>query len=331
MTSSSRAPRTTRVFIEAGRDAAATFDRLLERSGLLTRVIAAAELAGGPRAAFPIAIKPTLMVAPGAAAGPADRTDPALVERLAAALAGEGFGDVAVVESAVKGLAPVEEVARAAGYSGVGYRIVDLTAEQVPFDYGSVLGAHATGRTWSEAGFRISFGKAKTQWQSLFAGTLANLYGCLPEPDKLARYHGTGHEFHECCVLLADRMPVHFGIVDAFVGGDGRGTHAHPRRARDTRTLLASDDLLALDWVVGEKMGVDPNLSPLMQEALLRWGRVDVVRRGNATAWKPWDNVRTGKVAAAYLLEPALRRAGARRLIGALGAPGRRLAAWTIQ
>jgi uncharacterized protein (DUF362 family) len=330
MISSPREPRTTRVFIETGRDAVATFDRLLERSGLLARVTAAADLGGG-RADFPIALKPNLMVAPGAAASAADRTDPALVERLVAALAAEGFNDVAVVESAVKGLPPVAEEARRAGYSVAGYRLVDLSEETVPFEYGSVLGLHVAGRTWRDAAFRISFGKAKTQWQCLFGGALANLYGCLPEPDKLAHYHGTGHEFHECCVLIADRMPVHFGIVDAWVGGDGRGTHASPRRARDTGTLLASEDLLALDWVVGEKMGLDPNLGLVLQEALLRWGRLQLVRRGNTTAWRPWDNVRPAKAAAAYLLEPALRRPAARGLLRALGPRGRRLATWTVQ
>ena len=105
-------PRTARVTIETGHDAAATLDRLLERTELLARVAAAADVAGVDRAAFEIAIKPTIMVAPGAAAGAADRTDPALVERLVAALAAYGFGDVAVVESAVKGLPPVAEVAR---------------------------------------------------------------------------------------------------------------------------------------------------------------------------------------------------------------------------
>jgi uncharacterized protein (DUF362 family) len=328
MSSSPREPRKARVFVETGDDAAAAFDRLLERSGLPARVIAAAELAGAPRAAFPVAIKPNLMVAH---AGAADRTDPALVERLVAALAAAGFADVAVVESAVAGLPPVADAARAAGYSGTGYRLVDLSQEAEPFEYGSVLGAHVAGRTWSRAGFRISFGKAKTQWQSLFAGALANLYGCLPEPDKLARYHGTGHEFHECCVLLADRLPVGFGIVDAWVGGDGRGSHAHARRARETGTLLASDDLLALDWVVGEKMGLDPNLSLVVQEALLRWGRVEIVRHGNTTAWRPWDNVPAGKAASAYLLEPALRAPAGRAALRALGTRGRRLAAWTVQ
>ena len=329
MSSSPPEGRTTRVYIETGVEAGATFDRLLERSGLLARVTAAAEAAGGARAGFPIAIKPNLMAAAGA--GAADRTDPALVERLAAALAAEGFGDVAVVESAVKGMPPVAEVARAAGYAGAGYRLVDLSAEPVPFDYGSVLGADVTGRTWRDAAFRISFGKAKTQWQCLFGGALANLYGCLPDPDKLARYHGTGHEFQECCVLIADRLPVHFGLVDAWIGGDGRGSHARPRRARETGTLLAGEDLLALDWVLGEKMGLDPGLSFVVQEGLLRWGRVRVVRRGNTTPWRPWDNVRTAKVASASLLEPALRRPAARRLARALGARGRRLAAWTIQ
>ena len=319
------------MLIETGADAAVAFDRLLERSQLLERVAAAAGLAGGERASFPIAIKPNLMVSPGAGAGVADRTDPALVERLVAALAADGFRDVAVVESAVKGLPPVEEEARRVGYTGAGYRLVDLAAEAVPFDYGSVLGAHVAGRTWRDAGFRISFGKAKSQWQCLFGGALSNLYGCLPEPDKLARYHGTGHEFHECCVLIADRIPVHFGLVDAWVAGDGRGSHAHARRARETGTLLASDDLLALDWVVGEKMGLDPNLGLVIQEALLRWDRVRVVRRGNTTAWRPWDNVRPVKVAGAYLLEPALRRPAARGALRALGSRGRRLAAWTIQ
>ena len=331
MSSSPREPRKARVFIETGTDATAALDRLLERSGLIERVVAAAEVAGAAPAGFPIAIKPNLMVAPGDAAGPGDRTDPALVERLVAALGEQGFSDVAVVESAVAGLPPVAEVARAAGYAGAGYRLVDLSEEPVAFEYGGVLGAHVAGRTWSLAGFRISFGKAKTQWQCLYGGALANLYGCLPEPDKLARYHGTGHELHECCVLVADRMPVHFGIVDAWVGGDGRGSHAHGRGARATRTLLASEDLLALDWVVGEKMGLDPNLGLVMQEALLRWGRVEIVRRGNTTAWKPWDNVRAGKAAGAYLLEPALRTSAARAAIKALGARGRRLAAWTIQ
>jgi uncharacterized protein (DUF362 family) len=331
MTASPPHPRSARVTIETGRDAVPALDRLLSRTGLVARVIAAAELAGADRAAFPIAVKPTLMVAPGSAAGPGDRTDPALVERLIGALAAEGFGDVAVVESAVKGLAPVADVARDAGYSGAGYRVVDLSQETVPFHYGSVLGTHLAGRTWRDAGFRIAFGKAKTQWQSLFTGALATLYGCLPDPDKLASYHGTGHEFHECCVLIADRMPVHFGLVDAWVGGDGRGTHARARRARETNTLLASENLLALDWVVGEKMDLDPNLSFVMQEALLRWGRVDVVRRGNTTPWAPWHNARSATVAGAYLVEPALRRPTARTLMRTLGTRGRRLAAWTVQ
>ena len=322
-------PRSTRVFIETGTDAGTALDRLLERSGLIERVIAAAAARPVARAHLRIAIKPNLMAA--SAEGEADRTDPALVERLIAALAEEGFGTVALVESAVDGLPPVAEVAREAGYSGDGYRIVDLTQERVPFDYGSVLGSAPAGRSWRDAAFRISFGKAKTQWQCLFTGALANLYGCLPEPDKLAAYHGTGHEFQECCVLIADRLPVHFGLVDAWVGGDGRGSHAHPRRARPTRTLLASEDLLSLDWVLGEKMGVDPGLSFVLQEALLRWGRAQVVRRGNTTVFAPWDNVHTGKVATACLLEPALRTGAARSTLGAFGRWGGRFAAWTIQ
>jgi hypothetical protein len=58
---------------------------------------------------------------------------------------------------------------------------------------------------------------------------------------------------------------------------------------------------------------------------------VQVVRRGNTTAWRPWDNVHPAKAATANLLEPALRTPAARGALRALGPRGRRLAAWTIQ
>ncbi|MGH2942278.1 MAG: DUF362 domain-containing protein [Solirubrobacteraceae bacterium] len=322
--------RDASVHIETGAEPLAVVNSVVAASGFLAHVDGACAAAGTPRARFAIAIKPNLMGG-GDPRATGDRTDPALVEHLVALLRQGGFRTIAIVESALREAPAVAELAARAGYAGDGYEIVDLAQEQVPFQYGGVLGDHVAGRTWRDADYRISFGKAKTQWQCFFSGCLANLYGCLPEPDKLERYHGTGHEFFECCVLVAERLPVDFGFLDAFVGGDGRRSHAHRRGTRDTRTILASDNVYALDWVAGEKMGLAPELSFVLQEALLRWGRIGITRHGNVATWDPWTNVRPATVAAAHLLEPVYGRRAVRAVLRRLGSPGRRLAAWTVQ
>jgi uncharacterized protein (DUF362 family) len=311
--SSSPYARQATVYIETGESAATALDRALEKARLLESIEAALEASGQSRERFRVAVKPNLMSTRG--------TDPALVEGLLAALRERGYRELALVESRV-GADPgrgVAAMAQAAGYTGDGYRIVDLSDEQVAFDYGSVLGEATVGRTWLEADYRISFAKLKTRRRCFYSGCLANLYGCLPEPDKLTHYAGRGHEFYECCVLIADRLPVHFGLVDAWEGAD-----AHGDPLRHTGEILASDNVFALDWAVGEKMELDPQLNPVLQEALLRWGRIEITRRGNVTAWQPWTNVWPATVVALDLLEPLYR--GPLRSLG-----GRRLAEWTVQ
>jgi uncharacterized protein (DUF362 family) len=229
---------------------------------------------------------------------------------LLALLRHHGFTQLALVESRTgrDHARSVATAAREAGYSGEGYRVVDLSDEPVSFDYGSVLGKAPAGRTWLEADYRITFATAKRQRRCFFSGCLANLLGCLPEPDKLSHYAGPRHTYYECCVLVADRLPVHFALMDA--------SHANE--------LLASTSPFAVDWVAGEKMGLDPGLNPVMHEALLRWGRVHLKRRGNVTPWEAWRNVRPVTVVGLELLEPIYR--GPLRRLG-----GRRLAEWTVQ
>jgi Domain of unknown function (DUF362) len=293
------------VHIAAEASAGATLDRLLDRARLIDVVERARAKAGKSAAGFAIAIKPTL--------ASADPLDAALVERLATTLREHGYTAIAVVESPI-GRNPEGEVARraaAAGYSADGYRLADLYEERVPFDYGSVLGVATAGRTWVEADFRVSFARCATNRLCFYSASLANLFGCLPEPDKLRRYAGRGHEFYECCVLVADRLPVHFGVLDA-PGGE----------------MLASESLLPLDWVAGEKMALAPELNPIVHEALLRWGRLHVIRRGNVSPWQPWRNVRPATVVALDVLGPALRGLALRAGIGPFAG---REGAWTVQ
>jgi uncharacterized protein (DUF362 family) len=80
----------------------------------------------------------------------------------------------------------VENVAKMVGYSGEGYNLVDLTLTKEPYDYGdNELGKHYAGPAWRDADYRISFAKNKTHWQCYYTGCLKNVYGCLPEMDKL--------------------------------------------------------------------------------------------------------------------------------------------------
>ena len=126
---------------------------------------------------------------------------------------------------------------------------------------------------------------------------MANVLGCLPEPDKRRWYRGRGHTTSECVRTALDALPVHFGLVDAWTSRDGNGRPGRGGRTRRTGTVLASANVVALDWVMGEKMGVDPALNPVLQEALHRWGRIELVRQGDLMARDPWDTPGAATVA----------------------------------
>jgi hypothetical protein len=116
-------------------------------------------------------------------------------------------------------------------------------------------------------------------------------------------YHGKGREFFECCILILDAFPVHFGFLDAWVSADGFAGHVRDGKPNQTKTILASKNVFALDWVAGEKMGLDPSLNYVIQEAIYRWGAIRIDRRGNMSPWRPWTNVRPLTVLALDALE----------------------------
>ena len=168
-----------------------------------------------------------------------------------------------------------------------------------------MLGQHFVGRSWRDADYRISFAKNKTHWQCFYTGCLKNIYGCLPAWDKMKHYHGKGREYYQCCILILDRFPVHFGFLDAWVSGDGFSGHVRDAKPNPTHTIMASENIFALDWVVGEKIGVNPALNYVVQEALHRWGAIHITRVGNLTEWRPWTNIRPFVVIAMDAIEEA--------------------------
>jgi uncharacterized protein (DUF362 family) len=300
--------RDATVVLETGADKLAALRGALEAARFYQHVEAALAASGKPREQFLVALKPNIMTASVREEDSPVYTDPALVEELLAGLRERGFRNLTVVESrnvydySYQGRG-VRAVAAMAGYSADGYRIEDLSEQPVPFDYGGVLGRHPIGRTWLEADYRISFAKNKTHWQCFYTGCLKNVYGCLPAWDKMRWYHGKGVEFYQCCILMLAAAPVHFGLLDAWVSGDGFTGHVRDASPNRTRTIFASDNVVALDWVQGEQMALDPTCNVVIREAMRRWILPRITVQGDTAPWQPWTNVQPYVVAGLDVLE----------------------------
>jgi len=284
-----------RVRVVEGDDKLALLSQLLEETELEQELAARTRELGTTRSALKIAIKPNFMFM----YSEHDRstfTDPELVEHLVDWLRARGFETLAVVEAQSaygnyffdRG---VENVARVCGYRPRGrYRIVDLTLEKVPHRFNGPLGAHTVGATWKDAEFRISFAKNKTHTWAWYTLTLKNIYGALPEQDKILEYHHLREIYSPTIDLLID-FPVHFGIIDAFESADGPFGIFADRDPNATRTLIAGKNLLAVDWVGAQKMGLDPMVSRYMQLAVQAFGKPNVEVAGSTAPYAPWCNV----------------------------------------
>jgi uncharacterized protein (DUF362 family) len=289
------------VHLVSGEEKIACLHQAMEQSGFVPNLLDRWNQSGKSKDDFLIAIKPNIMTASKHEEDSPVYTDPNLVEELIATIRGEGFSQTAVVEAenvynySYSGRR-VAAVAEMCGYSGNGYRIASMTEEKTPLDYGGLLGEHVVGKTWLDADYRISFAKNKTHWQCYYTACIKNVYGCLPEWDKMRFYHGTRHgkniEFSDATLEIVGRLPVHFGFLDAWVSGDGLTGHVHDANPNHTRTILASENILALDWVAGEKMNLHPLDNVVIQKAVNKWGTVDIQRVGDMTPWPNWNNVR---------------------------------------
>ncbi len=290
------------VHIVTGEDKFETFGRAVDESGFVAHLLSHWQASGKPKEDFQIAIKPNIMTASIHEEDSPVYTDPALVEALIHRMQQEGFTRFTVVETqnvynyAYTGRT-VPAVAALAGYSGEGYAIVDLADDAFDTDYGGLLGMHPVGRVWAEADYRISFAKNKTHWQCFYTACLKNVYGCLPRWDKMRYYHGKTQrgeniEFFKAAILINSNFPVNFAFLDAWVSGDGLTGHVRDPHPNHTRTIFASPNAYALDWVAGEKMHIDPRKNFVIQEAMRAWGEITITRVGDLTPWSPWHNVR---------------------------------------
>ena len=250
---------------------------------------------GRTRTTLTIAIKPNFMFL----YSERDRstfTDPALVEHLVDWLRVRSYTNLAIVEaqSAYGNYfeqRDVRHVAEVAGFEPRDrYRIVDLTQEMVPHHFDGPLGDHHVGPTWRDADFRISFAKNKTHTWAWYTLCIKNIYGALAMADKLREYHDKREIYYPTIDMLV-AFPVHFGIIDAFVSADGPFGIFADKTPVATRTIMAGENILAVDWVGASKMGLDPMQSRYMQLAVQAFGRPHVDLVGDGSVYPDWRNV----------------------------------------
>jgi uncharacterized protein (DUF362 family) len=295
-----------------GEDKFGVLGRVLEKSGFFEILNRRLQDAGKRKEEFSVVIKPNFMFM-HSKKDISTYTDPELVEALIDKIVERGFPNIALVESqsTYGNYYKNREVIKVAEYIGYSttknYRIVDLTEEMVPFDYGAPLGNHFVGPTWRDADFRISFAKNKTHIFCHYTLTLKNIYGTLPMQDKLKEYH-TKREYDWPTIETMKHFPVHFGLIDAIYSADGPlGVITDPRPNR-TKTIIGGENLMAVDWVGAKKMGLDPDdprvgrFLPLAVEA---FGKPEVNWVGDTSVYDPWENVNQAFIWSLDIIEEA--------------------------
>lgn len=292
----SRSQVLAEVFVERDPDHARALDRVLAGAGFDALIADRARELGVAIAALRVVVKPNFMFM-YSLEDPSTYTDPTLVERLIDRLWRLGCRDIAVVEaqSAYGNYFEGREVERVAAYvgyqvAGERYRVVDLTREKVPHDYGHRLGHHVVGPTWRDADLRISFAKNKTHSWAYYTLGIKNTYGCLPMQDKLREYHDRREIYYPTIDALRS-FPVHFSLIDASLSADGQFGIFADRTPQVTDTIIGGRDLVGVDWVGAAKMGLDPMLSRFMREAVFAFGKPAIAWRGERGVYPGWRNV----------------------------------------
>jgi uncharacterized protein (DUF362 family) len=306
----SSGPTTVAAF--KGDDKFALLDRVLEATKFFEIIEARFQKSGKSRQDFKVVIKPNFMFM-HSRRDISTYTDPSLVEALVGKIAARGFPNITLVEaqSTYGNYYENREVLKVAQYVGYAlnknYRLVDLTEEMVPYDYGGRLGRHFVGPTWRDADFRISFAKNKTHTFSHYTLTLKNIYGTLPLQDKLKEYH-TKREYDWPTIETLKHFPVHYGLIDAFTSADGQfGVIVDPD-PNETKTIIGGENLMAVDWVGAKKMGLDPDdpqVGRFLPLAVAAFGKPEITWVGDTSTYEPWENVDEAIIRSLDIIEEA--------------------------
>ena len=168
--------------------------------------------------------------------------------------------------------AALERVYRETGMAAAAWKAglevcLDTRVEEVSHPEGSLVKHFQLLSPLLEADLIINLPKFKTHAFMAATGGVKNLFGAIPGRAKPG-YHATLTDqslFARMLLDLADYLAPQLTIMDAVMGMEGNGpSNGDPRQLG---LLLASEDPLALDLVMGEIMGLDGKNNPLLIEA----------------------------------------------------------------
>jgi uncharacterized protein (DUF362 family) len=262
------------------------FRRLLDQSGLAQKLKERAAQLGRRAEELRVVIKPSFMLGYHSK----DRsiiTDAELLRELAAFLRERGYSQTVLVESAniydqFYARRGVPEVAAYFGMSETGLQIVDASKDQVPHTYFRGMAQNTISQTWSEADFRLSFGKMRSHPIEMAYLALGNLEWMGGRCDEFLFVERQAHR-ETALMMLLDAFPPDFALLDAYEeASDGLVGIMGCPRPKSPRRVYAGEDALALDLVAARHMGVrDPNRCIILRAACHWFGdpsrRIEVV------------------------------------------------------
>ena len=262
------------------------FRRLLDLSGLAQKLEERAAKLGKRAEELRVVIKPSFMLGYHTK----DRsiiTDAELLRELAAFLRERGYSQAVLVESAniydqFYARRGVPEVAAYFGMGETGLPIVDASKDQVPHTYFRGMAQNTISETWSEAEFRISFGKMRSHPIEMAYLTIGNLEWMGGRCDEFLFVERQAHR-ETALMMLLDAFPPDFALLDAYEeASDGLVGIMGCPRPKSPKRLYASEDSLALDLVAARHMGVrEPNRCIILRAACHWFGdpsaRIEVI------------------------------------------------------
>lgn len=309
------------VGVVRGNDKLLCLDQLIKLSGFDDQLFRIFETSGKEMNRFKIVIKPNMMVFVNPNDHTAVVTDKEMVEFLVDHLVALGFSDIALCEAQhdvgrILKNHNVGFVAQQIGYEPEGrYKIIDLTLEEVGYEYiyQDEQGIEkkwrdTVGITWRDADFRISFAKCKTHEHDWLTLCVKNIYGCFPSPDKLCKYH-IKDEVARVAGRSLRNFPVHFALVDAWIGSDGFQGYKIPH-PQNLRMLFGGNNAIAVDMEVFKRASLDPYRSKILRSAVeqLHHGVYPdyTVKGDQDTLFQqicPWENISDQTVETIDILE----------------------------
>ena len=183
---------------------------------------------------------------------------PAVTQALAAALT-EAAGQVTVGDGLERpGLEGFRQSGTLQAAQRAGVSLVNFKGSPYPpvAAGGQHLSRVPIARAAQEADLIINLAKMKTHVLTLLTGAVKNTYGFLPAGlrQSLHREYVSPADFAEVVVDVFQACPPRLHLVDAVVALEGYGP-SRAGRPRPVGLLLASEDAVALDAVLGALMG----------------------------------------------------------------------------